>query len=62
MSRRYHRHVGGKVARSVPAHQRVPVEPVLGGVTGPDHIPPHCCPDVLPWELCEHQRMRKVLR
>ncbi len=55
MSRRYHRHVGGKV-------ERPRAEPVLGGVTGPAHIPPHCCPDVLPWELCEHQRMRKVLR
>lgn len=61
MSRRYHRHVGGKVERSKPAQRLVCAESTLGGITGPAHIPQHCCPDVMPWDLCEHQRMRKVL-
>jgi len=59
MSRRYHRYVGGKTA----PFSRVATEaPILCGVTGPTHVKAHCCPDVMPWDLCQHQKACGVPR
>lgn len=63
MSRRYHRFVGGKAINSPTRTVRqAGAEWFYGGSTGPLHIPAHCCPDVPPWERCEHQEMRRVLK
>ena len=60
MGRKYHRYVGGRAqqAELFPPKRAPEISAGVLSLSALKSVPPACCPDVPPWEHCEHTQGR----